>query len=451
MSQAIQRRASSQAEIRRQLRQLTEPHTKSRQADGAANAHTDGENIHQDFGVKPLHKWLHRAEKQDATVARFPRAFIDLLVYTDERDLELLDYLAGDVEYDPHSFHPTHPELERYRPYRAKVFEWLAAEPHRVRDIRAVKGTDLLQHGEPGGGKTTLGLSMAMWQQQINNATFIWADTVDESGTNERTEWLAFAGYATVAIPEGLDTRVRIVPADVTVDSFEVAIEDICREVIRYTSVDDLMRKLTPGQFTVVYPDPLLRGCREVSKFAYHNYEEVTPAGEDGPDQPTDADHWWFAFIAHRISGDRFVHPTWINIDEAGNLLDADAEKDVHQHYNKIKWFRDKYADARKKGVSFGYQVHSLSEMHRFARQKIRWRCTMPGNAPPIGKKLPGDRRCPIETDITSRMPAGQAAVWKAPHFCKIKWPNLKRSAPTLDAEVSIDFVNWQEAVGGGR
>ena len=32
--------------------------------------------------------------------------------------------------------------------------------------------------------------------------------------------------------------------------------------------------------------------------------------------------------------------------------------------------------------------------------------------------------------------------------FAPIKWPNLKAQAK-LDAEVSIDFRNWQEAVGG--
>lgn len=454
MSQAISSRASSKAEIRSQLRELTAPHESSCQALGNVNAHNhnDGEQVHKHFGVKPLHKWLHRASKENASVATFPRAFVDMMVFTDERDMELLDALAGEVEYDPHDYHPTHEALERYPPYRAKVMEWIAAEQHRVRDVRAVGGTDMFMHGEPGGGKTTFGLSSAMWQQQTNNATFIWAESVDESGTNERTEWLLYAPFATLAIPKGLNTKVRIVPQDMTgVDTFEVDVEEIARDVIRYDSVADLTEKLLPGQFYVVFPDPLHRGCRDVSKFNYFNYEEVTPQGETGPDQPTDADHWWFAFIAHRISGDVFNHPTFINIDEAGNLLDADAEKDAHQHYDKIKWFRNKYADARKKGVSFGYQAHSLSEVHRFARQKIRWRVTMPGNAPPIGKKLPGDRRCPIEADITSRMEPGQAAIWKAPHFAKIKWPNLKRMAPTLDAEVSIDFANWQEAVGGGR
>ena len=128
-------------------------------------------------------------------------------------------------------------------------------------------------------------------------------------------------------------------------------------------------------------------------------------------------------------------------------IVDADASKDAHQHYQKIKWFRDKYADARKKGVSFGYQAHSLPEVHKFPRAKIRWRITMPGNAPPIGRKLPGDRRCPLERDITSSMPAGQAVIWKKPFFAEMRWPNLKRNV-TLDAQVSVDFLDWQRTTG---
>lgn len=447
----VTEQATTQEEIRRQLREVTAPHTKSAQAVGdyKAKNHNDGEHLHRHFSIPPLHKYLAKADRHDAAVAKFPRAFVDAIVYTTDRDLQLLEDLEGKVDYDFRDPHPSHEALERYNPLRAKVMEWIADDPKRIRSVRAVKGTDLFMHGEPGGGKTTLGLSLALWRMQVNNETFIWAESLDESGTNERTEWLAFAPFATVAVPKGLDPRVRIVPEDVTVDSFEVDLEDIARDVIEYDSVQDFTEQLMPGQFYVVYPDPLHRGAEDVSKFNYINYNQTTPQGEDGPTQPTDADQWWFAFVAHRISGDVFPHPTFINLDEAGNLLDADAAKDVHQHYQKIKWFRDKYADARKKGVSFGYQAHSLSEVHKFARQKIRWRVTMPGNAPPIGRKLPGERRCPINTDLTSDMQAGTAIIWKAPHFAEIRWPNLKRGV-TLDAEVSIDFLNWQRATGGG-
>jgi hypothetical protein len=144
-----------------------------------------------------------------------------------------------------------------------------------------------------------------------------------------------------------------------------------------------------------------------------------------------------------------FPHPTFLNLDEAGNILDADAGRDIHQHYDKVKWFRDKYADARKKGLTFAFQAHALSEVHSFARSKIRWRLTMNGNQPPIGRTLPGDRSCPIETDLTSDMDAGEGVIWKSPNFAPVKWPNLKGDT-RLDAEVSIDFRDWQQAVGGG-
>ncbi|QLH83215.1 hypothetical protein [Halosimplex pelagicum] len=448
MSTIIEPKADSQEQLREQLAAVTDPHEKSCQALGDVGLpnHNDGEAMHQHFGIPPLHKYLADAEKKGSSVAEFPRAFVDQLVYTDQRDLEVLRALTGEVDYDPRDPKPSHEALERYPPYRAKVMEWLADDPDRASDIRSVKGTDLLVHGEPGGGKTTLALSQILWRMQVNNETCIWAESVDESGTNERTEWMAFAPFATLAIPAGLDTRVRIVPEDATVDEFEVRPEDIARDVIRYESVQDLMAQLMPGQFYVIFPDPLHRGCSEVSQFNYFNHRQTTPVDEEGPNQPTDADQWWFAFVAHRISGDVFVHPTFINLDEAGNILDPDAEKDIHQHYQMIKWFRDKYADARKKGLSFSYQSHALSEINSFARQKIRWRLTMNGNAPPIGRTLPGDRKCPLNTDLTSDMDEGMGVSWKAPHFAQVKWPNLKAQAK-LDAEVSIDFRNWQEAI----
>ncbi|GGL26129.1 hypothetical protein GCM10009037_07200 [Halarchaeum grantii] len=446
----IKQQASSEAEIREQLRKITEPWEKSRQALGdiTAQNHDDGEVIHKHFSVPPLHKYLAKADRAGAPVAQFPRAFVDNILYTDSRDLELMRQLAGEVDYDFRDPNPSHEALERYGRYRAKLIEWVCDDPRRVSEVRSEGGTDMFMHGEPGGGKTTLALSNAMWRMQVNNETFIWAESVDESGTNERTEWLAFAPYATLAIPEGLGTSVRVVPRDTTVGSFTVDVEEIARDVIYYDSIHDLMTQLMPGQFYVVFPDPLHRGCEDVSKFNYINFEQVTPRNEDGPDEPTDADQWWFAFVAHRISGDVYTHPTFINLDEAGNLLDPDAAKDVHQHYQKVKWFRDKYADARKKGVSFGYQAHALSEINKFPRQKIRWRVTMSGNAPPIGRKLPGDRECPMTADLTSSMDAGQAVIWKSPHFAEIKWPNMKGQA-RLDAEVSIDFERWQDAAGG--
>jgi hypothetical protein len=459
MSAIIDTKASSKAEVKKQLELMTRPHEKSCQALGDVTKpnHNDGRQIHKDFHVPPLHKWLHKQAKRDKPIANYPRAFIDNIVYTTERDLELLEALAGEVNYDPSTPQVSHEALERYPPLRGKMMEWIADDPYRVKEMRAVGGTDAFMHGEPGGGKTTLAGSLAYWRMEVNNETAIWAESVDESGTNERTEWLFLAPYATLAIPAGMDTRVRIVPEDSTVPAFEVDVEDIARDVIRYESVQDFTRQLMPGQFYVVFPDPLHRGCKEVSKHNFFSYEDVTPRGEDGPDQPTDADQWWFAFFAHRISGDVFVHPTFINFDEAGNIFDPDASKDIHQHYEKIKWFRNKYADARKKGLSIGYQAHALAEVHKFARQKIRWRITMPGNQPPIGRTLPGDRTCPLETDLTSGMDSGKAIIWKSPHWADIKWPNLKRKPHPkqknktlrLDAEVSIDFTNWQNAVGG--
>lgn len=444
--------ADSEAEVRRQLREITEPHTKSAQAHGKpdSNRHNDGEVLHKFFNIPPLHKYFARAERHGNALAQHPRAFVDNVVITSDRDLEFLRQLANsddhEVSYDFRDPHVSHEALERYPPLRAKVMEWIADDPKRANALSAEDGTDLNVHGEPGGGKTTFALSNDLWRMQVNNSTVLHAELVDESGTNERTEWLAFAKIATIAVPSGLDAVARIVPKDVTVPSFEVPLEEIARDVIRYESIQDLMGQLMPGQFYVVFPDPLFRGCEAVSPFTYHTFEEVTPPGEDGPDHPTEADQWWFAFVAHRISGDIYPHPTFVNFDEAGNIFDPDASKATN-HYQKIKWFSEKYADARKKGLSVGYQIHSLSDLHTKVRKKIRWRVTMNGNDPPITGGLPKGRSCPMRKNLTQYYSPGEAQIWTNQKFAKITWPNLKAGA-RLDAEVSIDFKRWQEATG---
>lgn len=451
-SELIAPQADSEEEIRRQLREVTDPHTSSAQAHGKpeSNRHNDGEWLHKHFSIPPLHKYLARASRNGNAIAEHPQAFVDNIVYTSERDIEFVRQLAEsdehDVDYDFRDPHVSHPALERYSPLRAKVMEWLADDPDRANALKAEDGTDMDVHGEPGGGKTTLALSAYLWRMQVNNETVIHAESVDESGTNERTEWLSFAKVATIAVPAGLGATARIVPKDVTVPPFEVPLEEIARDVIRYESIQDLIGQLMPGQFYVMFPDPLFRGCEVVSPFVYNTFEDVTAVGEEGPDFPTSADQWWFAFVAHRISGDVYPHPTFVNFDEAGNIFDPDASKATN-HYQKIKWTSEKYADARKKGLSVGYQVHSLSDINTLMRKKIRWRVTMNGNDPPIGKTLPGGRSCPMRKNLTQYYDPGEAQIWTNQKFAKIKWPNLKANA-RLDAEVSIDFPRWQEATG---
>ena len=463
MSQAktpFERQANSEEAVREQLRDLMSPSDcrpeKSAQATGDfdSNRGNDGEQIYKAFSIPPLHKYLAKCARQESprdAVARYPSSLVCSLVNLSEREIELVEWLAAEdaVDYDFRDPHVSHEALEDQPPLRAKVLEWLADDPERIKPF-IEGGTDAHLYGPPGRGKSTLANFLALTSQQVNNATVLWADTLDASGTSERVEWLPLAPWTTLALPAGFPVEVRVVPEDPTVQTFTVDVEEIVRDVVRYESPRDLLGQLKQGQFYVVFPDPLLRGCEEVSRFAFNSVRDVTPQGEPGPTSPTPANQWWFAFIAARVSLDEYLHPTAINIDEAGNLIDPDASKDEHDTYQKIKWLKNKYADARKKNLSFWYQTHYIHEVHQMLRAKVRWWVTMNGASPPIGKTLPGDKECPMHHDRTSSMDKGQAQIWRpgSQTFADFSWPNLKRDA-RLDAEISFEFPTWSEARGG--
>ncbi|MFW6045479.1 MAG: hypothetical protein ACOC8O_01330, partial [Natronomonas sp.] len=136
--------AETQEKVREQLATITKPHKKSCQALGDVELpnHNDGEHLHKYFGIPPLHKYLAKADKKGANVAKYPSAFVDSIVHTSPRDLTLLSELAGRVDYDMNEAEPSHEALERYPPYRAKMLEWLADDPKRVSAISAEGGTD---------------------------------------------------------------------------------------------------------------------------------------------------------------------------------------------------------------------------------------------------------------------------------------------------------------------
>ncbi|WP_256423033.1 hypothetical protein [Halobellus rarus] len=449
---------TSESAIREQLSEMFDFHEKSAQAYGDAtlNRHNDGQDIYKELGIAPFHRYLALNEAKGKNVATYPSAWVTPLVHLKGREIELVEQLVGEVDYDPHDPHPSHEALEDFPRPRAKVLEWIAddegdrtgwkAQGNRTIDAWTAGGTDYFAYGKPGSGKSTLMGFTAAVLQQVNNETVLLADTLDDSGTNERAEWLPLAPWTTIAIPEGIPVEVRIVPEAPEVSSFTVGLEEICRDVVRYSSPVDLLGQLVEGQFYVVFPDPLHRGCEAVSRYSYHGPNRVTEVGEPGPSAPTPADQWWFAFVQARIKRDIFPHWTSILVDEAGNLFDPDAEKDEHDEYQKIRKYAKDFADARKKGVSVYTYAHALSEVSHFFRAKQRWWVTMNGATPPIGKSLPGDKSCPIPTARYSRqMESGEALTWNSQNYASINWPNIKRGA-RLDAEVSIDFD--LEAVG---
>jgi hypothetical protein len=456
-NQLIQEASTEQA-IREQMDRVFDTHDKSAQAlgDPTAPNHNDGQDIYQSLSMAPFHKYLNLCEQRGQNVATYPSAWATPLIHLKGREIDLLDQLVGEVDYDANDPHPSHDALEDYPLPRAKALEWIAddagdrtgyrASGSRTLDAWTAGGSDYFAVGAPGSGKSTLMQFTASSLMQLNNETVLLADTLDDSGTNERSEWLALAPWATIAVPAGIPIDVRIVPESPQVAPFSVDLEDICRDVVRYESPRDLLDQLIEGQFYVVFPDPLHRGCEEASRFAYHGPDRVTEVGEPGPSSPTPADQWWFAFVQARIKFSEFNHWTSILVDEAGNLFDPDAEKDEHDEYDKIRKFAKDFADARKSGVSVFTYAHALSEVTHFFRAKQRWWVTMAETDPPIGKSLPGNKSCPIPSKrYTQEMETGEAMAWNTNNYASISWPDVKRGA-RLDAEVSIDFD--LEAVG---
>jgi len=282
--------------------------------------------------------------------------------------------------------------------------------------------------------------------QGVNNETVLLADTMDNSGTNDRAEWLPLAPWATIAVPEGIPVEVRIVPTSPEVSSFTVGLEEICRDVIRYSSPLDLLGQLIEGQFYVVFPDPLHRGCEDVSRYAYHPPGRVTPVGEEGPSSATPADQWWFAFVQARIKSDLFTHWTSLMFDEAGNIFDPDAQKDEHDEYQKVRTSRRDFADARKKGVSVYSYSHALSEVSHFFRAKQRWWITMNGMTPPIGQDAARRQDVPNpDESLHARHGQGRGDGLERLELRLDQLAEHQARGP-LDAEVSIDFDF--EAVG---
>lgn len=441
---------SDHDDLKAQLQRATEPHTKSRQAvDGRPmDRHVDGANIYRRLGLAPWHKYLDAADRAGKNVARYPGALVDALAHVSDRELDALRKIASEgVEYDPDDPDVSHPALrETHNTHarRAKLLEWLAADPRRVKALTA-GGTDCQLVGSPGSGKTTAALYHAATMLAANEETVVWADTLDESGTNERLEWLAFAPWTTLALPAGYRARVLVHPSDPSLPAFEWDVHHLCRDVVRYDSPEDLLGQLEPGQFTVVYPDPAFRGCRDVSKWAYWPPRALGAPG--APGEPTAPVHWWFAFVGAFVSRDVYGHPTTLVVDEAGNWLDPDARANAHQGYEKVKWLSEKFADARKKGLSVWTLTHALAELHPKFRAKQRWWATMAGNEPPATGTLPGGKSCPIDVPQRClRLDVGECQVWTTNRWCEQHTPNVK-SLARVDAKISINLL----PSGGGR
>lgn len=283
-------------------------------------------------------------------------------------------------------------------------------------------GTDLLCRGKPGSGKSTLACYFAARLMEVNNEKVVWR------GSTSRSEWLPLAPWTRLCLPRGVDIRVRLEPKDPTKEAVNLNVSDlegIVREVVRYDNPVQLNRELLKeGQFHVVYPDPEMRGCQAVYEDASEKTYEP-PRGRDlfSPEDP--ANHWWFAWFLARIEHGPHHWTTWI-CDEIGDIMPQSAQKDRFGTYQKVELTKDTWVDARKLHLSIFAFGHSEKDIHQMIRHKIRWRVQMPGQAnPTTASKVVGFDTVPLEYDVTSSMPLGEALMYTETNFDPFKFADL--------------------------
>jgi hypothetical protein len=360
---------SSESRKRRVLANFPEPHEKSLQATGDRRRHSDAKNIRRRHSIPPV-SWDEKWSKEEAE--RFAYA-----------------------------------EAGEYK-IRKKLFPNIIKHEWDVDDHAMSRGgTDALTIGPPGSGKSNLALLKSVRLMEENDEKVVWR------ASTSRSEWLPFAPWACVCLPEGVDVTARFVPRNPTQEGFDIELEEIVREVVRYSDPYELNHDiLKPGQFHVVYPDPKMRGLQEV-------YEEDDEKQYDGLEFTEDdpLNHWWFGYIHARIQ-DGPHHWTSVMFDEIGDIAPEAARNDEYAHYQKVELLKDCWVDARKHGLSIFTYGHSEADIHSMIRRKIRWRLTMAQTANPTNAgDVVGFNAIQMEEDIMSDRDVGSFLTYNESAF----------------------------------
>jgi len=351
------------------LASFPDPHTTSRQYTGDQRCHDDAERIRRDFGI-PAPNWEECWSRAEA-------AKINAAEDGERKWKKKLLPNIINHEYEPEE-------------------SWMSDG-----------GTDLLSVGEPGSGKSNLAKWLAVRLTEANNEKVVWR------ASTSRSEWLAFAPYARVCLPKGVNVRAEFVPGNPTQEGFEVDLEEVVREVVRYNDVVDLNKRvLKPGVFHVVYPDPRMRGCQWVYEQDQEKQYEGLEFSEDDP-----INHWWFGWMHARVSQGPH-HFSSVLFDEIGDIAPESASKDEFSHYQKVELLKDCWVDARKYGHSIFAFGHSETDIHSMIRRKIRWRATMAGTANPTSAGgIVGFGKVPMNHDLMSSRNVGDVLIYNEGQF----------------------------------
>ena len=357
------------------LEAFPEPHTSSRQFTGDQRCHDDWEDIARTFSISRGSIWD---------------------VFTEEEA----------AEYYGHKPHEMKLEKELIPNYTHHAWDY-------DDQTMLAGGTDFLAIGPPGSGKSTMALNHSLRLMEENDEKVVWR------ASTARSEWLPYAPWARVCLPKGVDVSARFVPKVPTQDGFEVELEDVVREVVRYRNPHHLNHELLKdGQFHVVYPDPKMRGIQEI-------YEDTQEKQYDGLEFTSDdpLNHWWFGYILSRVERGPY-HWTSIIFDEIGDIAPEAARNDEYSHYQKVELFKDCLVDARKTGLSIFMFGHTESDIHSMIRRKIRWRVAMAGKANPTrGSQVVGFNNVPMNENLSSNLDVGLMIPYNESRF---EWPGVK-------------------------
>ncbi|TKX85755.1 hypothetical protein EXE43_11930 [Halorubrum sp. SS5] len=406
---------------------------KTREVQNDKRRHSIGENLVRHMDMTPFPELLERLERTPDPVEgtpphstlRHPRAMLDAIVHTSDMDGFRLDFEDFSGLCDA----------------RTGVFEYLTSPNTTVdaSDLETTGGSDALIHGPMGRGKTTsVSTFIARWME-VNGEAVVWR------GTPQRTEWLPFAPWAVVCLPEGIEYTVQLAPpeddsgfAETDFEPIEVDLEDIVWRVERYSDLDDLNNNvLVSGAFHVVYPDPKFRGCEEITRKASEcpplEYTSVWDSERrrhdpelDG-EEATPTSHWWFSWLVHHnVNEKRSMRTTWV-CDEASNLFKHHASNDNGGLSTKIDAVSQQYVDFRRNGLSFVLLTQKPREISWMIRKKMRWGVTLSGTDNPTGSDEIIGVRPPMSTEMTSTWKLGRGLFWTSGQYTEFGWDDLPR------------------------
>jgi hypothetical protein len=277
-------------------------------------------------------------------------------------------------------------------------------------------GTDLLITEKPGKGKSTLLLNIALRMMEVNDEAVVWR------GSQSRSEWLPFAPWTTLCLPEDVEATARLEAKDPKQEPVDVELEDMVREVRRYQNPIQLNQDiLEPGQFHVVYPDPRMFDVQAI----YEESEKKEDGVEFTKEDPLD--HWWFGYLLARVEHGPH-HWTSVFLDEIGTLVPESAADDAYSTLPKIRMMTDSWVDFRKYGLTIVAAGHTDIDIHNLLRHKVRWRLSMWGSSNPTSpSEVVGFSSIKMNHDMTSSYDFGEYLAFTEQNFePDLRWSELE-------------------------